>query len=815
MGVIKKILYRNNVLGKPRHRDLFLDMEENIHIHYRDLRIELSRAEFEEIVNTFQKQSEELLAIIHEKSYQDGKLPNANQDDVRIWTESRLKSEVKYHPQRLSLEECTDGYHLHYRNYKILIDPTEFRQIAQLFKTLDVDSPYAASYEEVLALMEANDIDFLPAPGNAPGKTLSIYVAKYHAPKVRELFKQIGFTEEVQGSELYYQGTRFSVQVKVKVDGQRSSLDYKRVRGSMEVVQLVEYLSRNGGSLDPNDLNRIKCQVLDLYFALMSGQYIAVETDPQAWIYASANKKIIFPYSAAGVAGKDAAEALYQAWNALLNSYQLGFVKPAKRPFDKAQQTLLLQQVMETLKKEVESVPAVEKIYLMGSALRSEMGRYVAPFINGKLAKLGSDIDILVEINPQHESEIPQHWHLMYATSANYCPVYHICQIPIAGGVGEFPGFYPHVNFIQHLVDAYVFFPTRGHAEEKDAFLQKFKAKLVYDRSGDGAVKGGEEEKRIASRISQLYPFKSIVVEKMAVPTQNALYWVTAEQSVYVLKFFKVAGNYNRERVAEHVEYEARLINQLRERGVKTAGVIPSLQGDVVEMEGLPALLFEHLPGTVCHRPEYPTEKSAVALAEIHRVQLVRPLDIAENFLFEGFCEIWMGAFLDFAGKTSHGAEIAAAFAKLIPLSKKYEHAKDRARLFARSASVHNHGDVKPLNVMVDERGEVCFFDFNNALYGPRMSDLVVGAFEFSLAEKYTELIDFTRFDTFIAHYDKDKRVALTAKEREDMPQWIGLVGIAKFTKEIRVLLESDPDGVRKARALAIAEFVLSRTGAQ
>lgn len=812
MGVIKKILHRSNMLGKPRHRDLFLDMEENIHIHYRDLRIELSRAEFEEIVNTFRKQSDELMAIIHEKNYQDGKLSNANQDDVRIWTESRLKSEVKYHPQRLSLEECTDGYHLHYRNYKILIDPAEFRQIAQLFKSLDVDSPYAASYEEVQALMEANDIDFLPAPGNVPGTILSVYVAKYHAPKVRELFKQIGFTEEAQGVEYRYQGTRFSVQVKVRVDGQRSSLDYKRVRGSMEVIQLVEYLSRKGGSIDPNDLNRIKCQVIELYFALMSGQTLAVDTDPQAWIYAPTSNKIIFPYSAEA-AGKDAAEALYQAWSALLNSYQLGFVKPAKRPFDKAQQASLLQQVMETLNKEVASITAVEKVYLMGSALRSEMGRYIVPFINGKLAKLGSDIDVLIEINPQHESDIPKHWHLMYATSANHCPVYHICQIPIAGGAGELSGVYPHVNFIHHLIDAYVFFPTRGHAEEKDAFLQKFKAKLVYDRSSDSAANVGEEEARIASRISQLYPFTSIVVERMAVPTQNVLYWVTAEQGVYVLKFFKVAGNYNRERVAEHVGYEARLINQLRERGVKTAGIIPSLQGDVVEMEGLPALLFEHLPGAVCHRPEYPTEKSAAALAEIHRVQLVRPLDIVENFLFEDFCEIWMGTFRDFAGKASHSAEVAAAFAKLMPLSKKYEHPKDRAELFARSASVHNHGDVKPLNVMVGEQGEVCFFDFNNALYGPRMFDLVVGAFEFSLAEKYTELIDFACFDVFIAHYDK--RVALTAKERNDLPQWIELVGIAKFTKEVRVLLESDPDGVRKARALAIAEFVLSRTAVQ
>ena len=129
MGVIKKTLFRGQLLGKPRHRHLFLDMEENIHIHYRDLRVELSRDEFEDFVETFSKQSTELGGIIQEKNYQDGKLANTNQEDVRIWTESRLKHDIKYHPQRFSLEECGDGYHFHYRNLKILIDKEEFYQI--------------------------------------------------------------------------------------------------------------------------------------------------------------------------------------------------------------------------------------------------------------------------------------------------------------------------------------------------------------------------------------------------------------------------------------------------------------------------------------------------------------------------------------------------------------------------------------------------------------------------------------------------------------------------------------------------------------
>ena len=132
MGVITKLLYRGNALQPAPHRNLFLDMEENIHIHYRDLRIELSRGEFEEIVNTFSKQSKQLQAIIDEKNYEDGKLPNANQEDVRIWTESRLNNPVKYHPKRLSIEQCTDGYHLHIRNYKLLLNKEDFKNFCQI-----------------------------------------------------------------------------------------------------------------------------------------------------------------------------------------------------------------------------------------------------------------------------------------------------------------------------------------------------------------------------------------------------------------------------------------------------------------------------------------------------------------------------------------------------------------------------------------------------------------------------------------------------------------------------------------------------------
>jgi len=203
-------------------------------------------------------------------------------------------------------------------------------------------------------------------------------------------------------------------------------------------------------------------------------------------------------------------------------------------------------------------------------------------------------------------------------------------------------------------------------------------------------------------------------------------------------------------------------------------------------------------------------DKVGAALATIHRVQMAHPLDLPQSFSFENICNIWLPTFHDYATKHSHSAPIAEAFAKLAPIASRHKRSRDRTALLSRSISTHNHGDVTPKNLIVDATGEVRFFDFNNAFFGPRLADVLDGAFEFSLAEKYIDAADFARFDDFIKHYTR--HYPLTSAEYKDLPLWIGLIGVIKFTKEIRVLLDNESEVLRKRRALAIAEFTLSRT---
>lgn len=810
MGVIKKMLYRSNMLSKQRHCHFFLDMEENIHIHYRDLRIELSRGEFEDICDAFHKQSQELQAIIHDKNYQDGRLPNANQDDVRIWTESLLKHEVKYHPQRFSLEECTDGFHFHYRNYKLLLDEAEFRQIAKLFRSIELDSPYAATYDEVIELLEANDVDFTLGAGNIPGELLAIAVAAYHFPKIREIFKQIGFTLDEQKYEHRYQGSK--LKVVAKVNNKLSAFDYRRIRSYNETERLVDFLSRNAGSIDSNVLNKIKCQVLDLYFSLSGGQKLNVEINQQLWLYSPSSQQVIFPYSVSAQGGRNEAKTLYEVWANFLVDLKLWFVKPTKVKFAAPEQAALQKQIADTLRNEVASSGAVRKIYLMGSTLRGELGKYLAPFVNGPQVKIGSDVDILIEIDPAREADVPAHWKLIKQDEpSNRCAIYHVAEIPIAGGIDEWVKLYPHLPLIQHLVDAYVFFPSRGHGEEKNAFLGKFTAELFYDRARDGAINRNGEEENVAGRIAELYSFPQVVVEKMKVATENVLYKVFVEEKDYVLKLFKVSGNYKRNRIAEHTAYEGRLITQLKERGILTAGAVPVAQGGDAAIDGFPALLFERIRGEAQLKPEYPLDKVCAALAKIHQVQIDHPLNLEKDFVYEDICSIWLPLFLEYLNNPTLDAGVANALAKFVSLHERCNSARHRHALYAAGPSVHCHGDVAPKNVITGEHGETIYFDFNNAYFGPRMADVLDGAFEFSLAEQYIHLADFARFDAFISQYAACN--PLTDKEVKKLPQWIELTGLIKFTREVRALLEHPADELRRKRALAIAGFVLSRAG--
>jgi len=801
MGVIYKLLYRGEVLNEPRHRNLFLDMEENIHIHLRDLRIELSRSEFEDIVRTFSVQSAELMGIIEERDYKDGVLPNSNVDSVTLWTQSRLPNPVVYHPRRISIEECTDGFHLHFRNYKILLDRDEFKTLVDAFKSIDLDAPYASTPKEILTLLDVNHVHYLVKNSSSGAKdqnVKTIIVAKYHEPKIRGIFTEIGMERHVDGAAQHY--SKGGVVFHVSFSNDRELFVGKMATVDRSVLPLVEYLSQ-GQPIDVDKLNGLKAKVLDTFlFVEKSGQATSINLDYKSWIYDPVKNEIVFPFDAS--ANKPDTKALYQAWTNFLRTREMYFVKPTKIVSGEERQKELHKLVMDKIATEIETIPAVAKIYLMGSAIRGDMGLYSRPFIHSRWAKIGSDIDLLIEIDEEVGTDFPETWNYINV-SANKCDIYHIGEIDAEDDFGQRER-YPNIDFFQHLLDAYVYIPSKADAETKDAFLKKHKAELVFDRGN------GVGQNKVQATLEQAFGSDVKGLARLDVATENELYGVDVNGRPAILKVYKVSGNYSSKRLVEHTEYESQVINMVDQRGVPTASIIPTIDGKSVFMvDDSAAILFGRMDGVEGDEPDFPVKEAATALAGYHKAQIDNPIEIDADFSFDQVFKMWQKEFHRFAGESKEDKELAQCFSKLEAIYDDLEKTYTDLTSNKKLLWLHNHGDVTPRNVYLDG-DETYLFDFQNSFFGPRLFDLVDGGIEFSWGIRNAKLNDFERFDQFIAAYTR--KLKLPATEKKDLDKAIKIVGLIKFIKEVRMIKGSkNKNNLRRVRALDLAKFLETR----
>jgi len=804
MGVIYKMLARNESLKKPKHRNLFVDMEENIHIHYRDLRIELSRKEFEDFTRTFKTQSAELLEIINERDYRDGVLPNTNQKSVTIWTDSRLPNPVKYHPQRISIEECSDGYHLHLRNYKLLLDHDDFVTLKDAFEASRLDSPYAGTPHEIAELLEANHVHYAWKDPNGStqldGQQYGQFiVAKYHEVKIRGIFVGIGMTRELQGAIHRYVKEGLILDISLS---ENTALFADKARpGGNAVVALTEYLARER-PLDPDHLNAIKARVLDTFsFVRKSDTPPTINLDYRTWVYDTINADVIFPFKA--TPETETPRLRYRQWTKFLTDLDMYFVKPGKVPVDKNRQGILKQAIFDRIKAEVADVKAVSKVYIMGSVIRSEMGMYTQPFIHSEWAKLGSDADILIEIDESMSGKLPDNWTYVNVSPTKKCDIYHIGEIDSIDTFGHRKR-YPNIDFFQHLLDAYVYVPSRGDEKLKEEFLAKFKAELIYDRDNGG---GYPDIHQVLT-----HEFKATVegLKRMDVATENQLYEVRVGDETCVLKIYKVSGNYSSSRLAEHAVYETTVVEAMEQRGIATASVLKTVnRKGVFEVQESPAILFSKITGTEFREPDYPLTETLDALVQFHMEQKKKPFGIETDFSFRQVFDMWRAEYHRFAREYAHDTEITTYFSKLekihAGLEKTYEDLTTRKGIL----NLHNHGDMTPRNVIV-VKGRAVLFDLQNAFFGPRVFDVVDGGIEFSWASKKPDFTDFDRYDRFVGGYTK--QVKLSASEKAALNDALAILGIIKFVKEVRMIKGSkNKNNLRRRRALDLAAFLESR----
>lgn len=567
------------------------------------------------------------------------------------------------------------------------------------------------------------------------------------------------------------------------------------------VVRLTDHLERHGRSMTADEFNHIACQIMDLYHALRGGDARPVEDTSEAWYYRPSTGRVIFPWCRTGdtdTAGR--AGAMYRDWIACMERLGLEYRKPARVPYPADQQDTVRSVMQRHVLERIAVSPAVRRIHAMGPALRGDMGRYVPPYVLHGQVKLGSDVDLLIELDPARESDTPSRWQLYVDEAANSgCPVYHLGEIPLATGTGEVASDFPAISFQQHLIQAHVFFPSRCDAGRKEAFLAEFGARLLYDK-GDAE----REESRLAAFVAVHWDITDPVVRRLDAPARGSVHMVDTADRHLVLKITLDAGTFDHERLAEHARYEVALIQALRIRGVRTPAVVPALHGTTANIDGREAIMLERFDGSVCEELDYPTAAAARALAEMHIVQRERPLGLASNFTYEDHCAIWLPWFARSRECTALPPELVDACDTMAEPARRYADPSRRARLNARCVSVHCHGDVKPRNVVMHPDGRVSLFDFDNAMHGPRLCDAIDGAIAFALAEQHVDRADFARFDEFLTTYCET--IALTPGERADLPEWIRLCAVVQFTREITTWVHSRED-IRRQRALAIAAF--------
>ena len=265
MGITTYVFHKSDSLEKQKFNMFFLDMGENIHFHYRDLRIELSVGEFKELAELFAGYGRGVLEEI-EAGYQDGILANTNEAGTlkTFWNnEQNLTFPVKYHEQQLAVEETKDGYHLHLRNYKILLPKESFNQlvkaVAQILPLLENDH----LKRDPVHILKANDLatKLVSRLQTESHEEIVIEVNKTYNKKAGQVLQALGYAPGVvrDGKTEY---TKKGSTVALVPPGFLLPTTFGDATDAP--IALPTFIAKFGHELDANHLNQLKLKILSL-----------------------------------------------------------------------------------------------------------------------------------------------------------------------------------------------------------------------------------------------------------------------------------------------------------------------------------------------------------------------------------------------------------------------------------------------------------------------------------------------------------------------------------------------------------------------
>lgn len=796
MGIITRLYHRSESLADNRFNVFFLDMGENIHIHYRDLRIELSTDEFLEFSELFATYAPLAKSEV-EKGYRDGVHPNTNQSNtlVTISNKKPLKHAIRYNPNRISIEENLDGYHIHLRNYKLLLDKQSFTSLVRAARDIVEKRESSIDIDEAIDLIEINELPNHVSERSRVGskEQAVVIVEKPYFRKTQQLLEGLKYEKTGQSTDsVTYEKEQDQICL-------RQGHLPKSLSGKVDTpfVPLFEYIKKNATKFTPEAINLLKLQYLDV------SQYVGsnklgkqVDLNYRNLIYDTSEQRIIFPSKICGEpldANKE-----YDQFMTFLKDQGLSFVKPAKIPYTELESERLRAEFHNYVNNTLAKTPCVSKVYLFNAESKKRSGCYQVPFVHFNWAKLGSDFDLLIEIDERYP--VPKEWLFKFFWKACSSDYYLLGDInyPIES---PFKNQFKHVHFYNHLVEAYLFFGSKGNPAIKNEYLKKHNAKLLYQKTNGRPADQTEEQ--VHASLLHNYGIEPTVIEKLDVVSFNEFFRVTTDKNMYAAKLMKkedftpAATGHS----GKHLEYEAHLLESISQLDLPVSLPVPGKDGRFLQqLDNRFCMLF---PFIVSDKMEIGSrsqlQAAAETLAAVH--QAFAKVDVPGDwYRFNEVLEYWTNQFSTLFEKFSENDKDAEQFGSL---TQGMRNAGKKILEAEGLPWVHSHGDVCPRNFFyINDRA--ILFDFQVAHYGPRIEDIAEGALEFSLTSNGAEQ---GLIDEFITSYDTAN--TLTPQELELLPTMLFLQSTFKLARAFRVQILFGYK-VSQQRVKALQSYALS-----
>ncbi|MBU0615070.1 MAG: glycosyltransferase [Nanoarchaeota archaeon] len=255
MGHIIHLYDREETLGPELQDMMYIDIQENIHLHYRDLRVEMSLEEFEEFYNNLVQNGKDCLEHIKKSRWKDGKHQNTyTQEGYKMFSKNwKLKNRTKYFPNRVSIEKNNNVNHIHIRNCRIQCDDNTLNNITAALGNTRTNQPKELDKHRLLELLRTNDISYSYTKN---GDTLDLHHLPIFTEKISTILTSLGFG---LNDEIY---AKNELKIRLNpIDDQKKILE-KTINVNGKIYNVIRSFyktcGRNPRYIDEKDMNGYK-----------------------------------------------------------------------------------------------------------------------------------------------------------------------------------------------------------------------------------------------------------------------------------------------------------------------------------------------------------------------------------------------------------------------------------------------------------------------------------------------------------------------------------------------------------------------------